>query len=60
MLFTAGYHGTLSSTLSLGTAAEQQQPQKEVGPACIADTESGNEKDNAKAEVINLSNRYGA
>lgn len=51
MLSIAGYIG-------IGTASEQQQPQKGVEPARVDDAESGNIKENAKAEVIDHSNRY--
>lgn len=58
MLFIAGYSGGLTSTNSLETASEQQQPQKEVDPACIDDTEGENIKDSLNAEVTDLSKRY--
>lgn len=53
MLSIAGYIG-------IGTASEQQQqqPQKGVELARVDDAESGNIKENAKAEVIDHSNRY--
>ncbi|XP_061374129.1 zinc finger CCCH domain-containing protein 55-like isoform X2 [Gastrolobium bilobum] len=51
-----GYGDSLTSTKSLGTASEQQQPRKEVDPACVDDTDSGNIKDGANAEVIDHSN----
>lgn len=50
-----GYSGGLTSTNSLETASEQQQPQKEVDPACIDDTEGENIKDSLNAEVTDLS-----
>ncbi|KAJ1391272.1 Zinc finger, CCCH-type [Sesbania bispinosa] len=54
-----GYSGTgsLTPTSSLCTASEQQQPQKEIDPPYINDTESGNIKDGANAEIADLGNR---
>ncbi|TKY71053.1 Zinc finger CCCH domain-containing protein 55 [Spatholobus suberectus] len=51
-----GYSGSFTSTISLGIASEQQQPQKEVDPAHIDDSESGNIKDSGNTEGIDLSN----
>nr|KYP52645.1 Zinc finger CCCH domain-containing protein 55 [Cajanus cajan] len=50
-----GYGGSFTSN-SLGIASEKQQPQIEVDPAHIDDSESGNMKDSGNKEGVDLSN----
>ncbi|KAL2347935.1 hypothetical protein Fmac_001935 [Flemingia macrophylla] len=51
-----GYGGSFPSSNSLGIASENQQPQKEVDPADVDDSENGNVKDSGNKEGIDLSN----
>ncbi|KAE9606511.1 putative transcription factor C3H family [Lupinus albus] len=55
-----GYNDNLASTISVETAAEQQQmqplPQKEVDAAFIGDTAGGKGKESANAEVTGPGN----
>ncbi|CAL0332038.1 unnamed protein product [Lupinus luteus] len=55
-----GYSDSLTSTISLGTAAEQQQmqppPQKVVDAACIGDTVGRKGKESGNAEVTSPGN----
>lgn len=62
ILSIAGYSGSLTSAGSLGAASEQQELHKEADPSCIdavtAAAESGNLKDVAKSEGVDLGKRY--
>jgi uncharacterized transporter YbjL len=62
ILSIAGYSGSLTSAGSLGAASEQQALHKEADPSCIdaatAAAESGNLKDVAKSEGVDLGMGY--